>query len=61
MWTPSRRAARRTARLLAYAPNAAQQWNRSAMFVDKILKDVKPADRPDHPAINPAARRRVIE
>jgi putative tryptophan/tyrosine transport system substrate-binding protein len=32
--------------LLAYAPNAAQQWNRAAMFVDKILKGFKPDDLP---------------
>ena len=32
--------------LLAYGPNVAHQWHRAAMFVDKILKGVKPADLP---------------
>jgi len=32
--------------LLAYGPNVAHQWNRAAMFVDKILRGVKPADLP---------------
>ena len=32
--------------LLAYGPNVAHQWNRAAIFVDKILKGAKPADLP---------------
>jgi putative tryptophan/tyrosine transport system substrate-binding protein len=32
--------------LIAYGPRLADQWRRVAEFVDKILKDVRPADLP---------------
>jgi putative ABC transport system substrate-binding protein len=33
--------------LMSYAPSLPDNYRRAAVFVDKILKGVKPADRPD--------------
>jgi putative tryptophan/tyrosine transport system substrate-binding protein len=31
---------------MSYSPGLVERWHRAAYFVDKILKDAKPADLP---------------